>query len=106
MNYARAVRTCRAALGWQQKELAEKSGLTTSYLSLLEAGKRKPKSETLSKISEAMGIPSHLLALLAAESEDLESRPKEEISVLAKSLLEKLVAGDEGNEDGLRSGVL
>lgn len=86
MNYGKALKIARAIKGLQQRELAERSGLTASHLSLIEAGKRKPSVGALHKLSEALEMPTHLLTLLAAESEDLTLVGPEELRSLGESL--------------------
>jgi len=105
MNYARALRTCRAAFGLQQQELAERAGLTKSYLSLVEKGERTPSAGAMEKLCSAMGVPLHLFSLLAAESEDLDKRPAEEIATLAKALLDILIS-EEGQDHPTQTQLL
>ena len=92
MDYGRAIRTCRVAFGLQQKELAKLSGVTSSHLSLIEAGKRKPSTASIERICSALGVPAHLLMLLAAGPGDLRARPRREVEQLARSLLQILVS--------------
>ncbi len=91
MNYGKALKIARAIKGLQQRELAALSGLTASHLSLIEAGKRKPSVGALHKLSEALEMPTHLLTLLAAESEDLTLIDPEELRALGESLARLLV---------------
>jgi transcriptional regulator with XRE-family HTH domain len=72
MNFARALRVARAAVGKQQKEIADLAGIKQSYLSLLESGKRtNPGLETISNISKALGVHQDvLMALSSNESLD------------------------------------
>lgn len=93
MHYGKAIRTCRVAFGLRQKEVAEKAGITPSFLSLIEAEHRKPSMNNVERISDALGVPVHLLLLLASDSDELLERPPGEIEQLAKSLLQILVAG-------------
>ena len=97
MNYGRALRTCRAARGMQQQELAKRSGLTKSYISLIENGDRTPSLKAIEALCStgALDIPAHLFSLLAADSDDIASRPSEEIASLAQSLLRILVSSND-----------
>lgn len=99
MDYGRAIRTCRAALGWQQKELAAKAQLSPSHLSLIESGERNPGPELAERLGQAMGIPLYLLYLLAAEPQDLRRRPQEEVERLSRLLLEVLISAGRANGD-------
>ena len=39
-----------------QKELADKSGVSESYLSLIESGKRRPSPEAAKRIAAVLGF--------------------------------------------------
>ena len=62
------IKRLREAAGMSQGELAEKSGVDPSYISLLETGKRpNPGVETLRRIAPVLGTT---LAYLAGETDD------------------------------------
>ncbi len=50
--------------------MAEKSGLTKSYLSRIENSQRDPTISALEKISLALDIPLNLLILLSEDDKD------------------------------------
>ena len=50
------VRVWREHRGMSRKQLAEASGLSASYLSQLEAGKKKGSSEALAAIAKELGL--------------------------------------------------
>ncbi|MFH8983743.1 helix-turn-helix domain-containing protein [Streptomyces varsoviensis] len=61
------IRRLRRAAGMSQSELAG-GGLSPSYISLLEAGKRTPSPDVLRQLSERLGCaPEHLLECLEPE---------------------------------------
>src|SRR5215204_1497993 len=91
VNYGKALRIVRAAVGLQQQELAQKAGLTPSYVSLVEMGKRNPSSSAIRKLSKALKIPPHLLALLATEPEDADLIDQKELEALGQSLVRLLL---------------
>lgn len=91
MNYGKALRIARAASGLRQQELAKKAGLTSSYISLVEMGKRNPSVGAIRKLSRALEIPPHLLTLLATESKDTDLVDPTEITNLGDSLLRLLL---------------
>ena len=95
MDYGRALKVARAISGLQQKELAEKSGLDASYLSLLEMGKRKPSLSAITKLTRALGIPQHLFTLLASEPDDLKIADPIEMQRAAESLARFLLSSNE-----------
>ena len=93
MDYGRAIRIVRTAYGLTQTELAERLSIGSSQLSLVEAGRRQPSLKVLDEVSNALGVPAHLLTLLASEPEDIDDkRNAPEIAELAKALLKLLVS--------------
>jgi transcriptional regulator with XRE-family HTH domain len=86
MDYGKALKIARAIAGLQQKELANRAGIDPSHISLLEAKRRQPSVGMLQKLSRALGIPHHLLVLLAAESDDLEISDPAELRRVSESL--------------------
>ena len=53
---ANPVRVWREHRGMSRKRLAEASGLSTSYLSQVESGRRKPSPEALAAIAKELGL--------------------------------------------------
>ena len=91
MNLGKAISLCRKQRGLTQSELADRAGLSTSYLSLLEQNKRKdPTLSTIQKLAIALGIPSGILFFLAADKTELsglEPELQEKLAYAALSLL-------------------
>jgi transcriptional regulator with XRE-family HTH domain len=54
--FGREVQRLRTALGLSLRELAELSGLTTSYITSIELGKRDLSLSTIVALAEALGI--------------------------------------------------
>jgi transcriptional regulator with XRE-family HTH domain len=48
------VRMARAGLAWSQADLASRSGVSARTVKNVEADRRKPRSETQAKISDAL----------------------------------------------------
>lgn len=92
MDYGRALKICRAALELNQQDVAKRAGITNSYLSLVEGGKRSPSLATLEKICKAMRVPPHLVMLLAAGPQDIPGPDREKLGEVAKSLLQLLTS--------------
>jgi len=91
MDYGKALRIARAASGLQQQELARRAGLTPSYVSLVEMGKRNPSVGAIKKLSQALQIPPHLLMLLATEEADTDLVDAKELDSLGNSLVRLLL---------------
>ena len=91
MNYGKALRIARAISGIQHQELAAKAGLTASYVSLVEMGKRNPSVGAIRKLSQALQIPPHLFMLLATEDGDTDLADPTELDSLGSSLIRLLL---------------
>lgn len=62
MNFGKRLRELRERAGLTQAELAE--GIAaSSYISLLEAGKRRPKLDLIMKLSDRLGVSSEELLI-------------------------------------------
>ncbi|MFE9426447.1 ATP-binding protein [Kitasatospora sp. NPDC006697] len=64
MRFGELLRELRRNRAWTQEELAERSGMSAHAISVLEAGRRRPRISSVSRLAEA-------LALTAADRERL-----------------------------------
>lgn len=74
------VRKYRQSKGFGLKELAQASGLSVSYLSEIEKGRKYPKPDKILKLAEGLGVPFDELVSLRVDEElgavrDLFSSP-------------------------------
>lgn len=60
-----AVAQMRREAGLSQQELGDRSGVNPKALSALERGRRNPTYETLSRITQGLGVSIAALASLA-----------------------------------------
>ncbi|HEU4383269.1 MAG TPA: helix-turn-helix transcriptional regulator [Anaeromyxobacteraceae bacterium] len=61
-KFAGNVRKLRAKKRLSQKALADRVGISVSYVSMLERGQRSPPLETVEKMARALGVsPASLL---------------------------------------------
>jgi transcriptional regulator with XRE-family HTH domain len=91
MNVGNAIRLCRTRRGLSQSELANIAGISVSYLSLLERGKRDPTFSTIEGIAKALDVPVSILVFLAANDEEMSglgSELREKLSYTALRLIE------------------
>jgi len=56
-RFAGNVRRIRLKKKLSQKSLAEKVGISVSYVSMLERGQRSPPLETVEKVAKALATP-------------------------------------------------
>lgn len=100
-NYAKAFRIIRATFGLRQSELADRMPISASQLSLIEAGKRQPSLKVVNALARAVGVPAALVTLLASTAQEVEDRPADDISDLARALLKLLVSAKEESQQSL-----
>ncbi len=75
MKVGERIKGLRQERGLQQRQLAEKSGLTPSLVSQIESGRLTPSLHTLGKLAGALGVPIAAL---------FETRPDGRIHVSRK----------------------
>jgi len=71
MNLPDKIKDLREAKKMSQAVLAEKSGLSATYISLIESGKKSPTLKSLKKISAGLGVPFPVLSFLSLDEEDV-----------------------------------
>lgn len=67
MDLGRALKIYRLMAGIKQKELAQRLDTSSSYLSLIESGKRIPSLDFLSRASHELNVPVELLLIEVAQ---------------------------------------
>lgn len=55
------IRDARIRKGWTQEQFAEKLGLSTSYIGLIERGNKLPKFETFIKIINQLDVSADVI---------------------------------------------
>ena len=102
MDYGKAIKIARARRGVSQRKLAKLIKVDASYISKLEAGRRKPSLDLLGDISASLNIPVYLLSLMASEAGDIQSglsigKLEEVTGALLSILTEVDLVDDEAN---------
>jgi transcriptional regulator with XRE-family HTH domain len=106
MDFAKAIRTVRAAKGLAQKDLAARSKLDASYISLLECGKRNPSLAIVEKIASALDVPLYVLMMFGASDSDLRFIGAEDASHLGGQILKALASIPTGPQDDATEGTV
>jgi transcriptional regulator with XRE-family HTH domain len=90
MDIGHAIKTVRTKLDLDQKTVAERAGISQSFLSQVERGQREPSFSLVEKIAEACGVPQHLLLLLAAEIPEDKGAFREPLKEISMALLDMI----------------
>lgn len=92
------VRQIRIARGWTQMETAERAGISTSYLALIEQGKRSPNFTMVTAVASALHVPVAIVVYLATglgEVEKLDPDLAQRLALLAWKVIEQPVVEEE-----------
>lgn len=97
MRLGTAVKDLRKRAGLRQEDLAERVGVTQSYLSQIENDRKEPNLSTLRRIGQELGVSLPILFFLSMDEEDVHPERKETFDRMfpyLKDLVEdQLVAG-------------
>jgi transcriptional regulator with XRE-family HTH domain len=94
---AKNLRENRRKRGFSQEKLAEKAGISTQYLAMIEIARKFPAADVLERIAGAMDIKVYELFLI-------DHSPKEELEQLRKDIIcEMKRTFGEIVEDALKS---
>lgn len=97
MDIGMAVKMCRVARELSQQALANAAGVSVSYISFLERGKREPDFAFANKIAAALRISLPLLVFLAAEANEVASLPQDLREKMMAATLD-LMRPEEGEQ--------
>lgn len=93
MSVIATIRSLREEKKMSQAELARLAGLSTTYISLLESGKKSPTLNSLQKISEALGMPFPILSFISLDADDIKPEKRdafELIEPVIKTMIKKV----------------
>ncbi len=98
MNISKALKLCRTQKGLTQTRLADLAGISVSYLSLLEKGKRDPNLSTIEDLCLALKVPASIFMFLASDTNELNgisNELAEKLSLTALQLIREETNGTE-----------
>ena len=93
------LKRIRNIYGFKAKDMCIKLGISASYLSEIENGKKKPSYELLTKYADAFGVKLSSLILLSENYEIAKER--NDGSAFIRSLMLKLIDGMSGDMEGV-----
>jgi len=84
---ARNLKKHRKRLGITQPQLAEKAGLSTNYLGMIEVARNFPTADVLERLSGALGIKSNeLFSVSDSPERALEQLQQSILDIIEKKL--------------------
>jgi transcriptional regulator with XRE-family HTH domain len=92
MNYGKGLMLARTNAGISKRQLAKRIGVDASFITHIEAGRKKPSLDTMEKAAEVLGVPMPLLMLFSAETTELSGISAEQAAVLGERLANLLKA--------------
>jgi transcriptional regulator with XRE-family HTH domain len=81
--FAKNLRDNRRKCGFSQEKLAEKAGISTQYLAMMEIARKFPASEVLERLAVAMNINVYELFLI-------DHSPREELELLRQNIISEM----------------
>lgn len=90
MDIGRAIKLCRSQKGWTLRDLAKRTGIAVSHLSMIERNQRDASMTAMQVIAKAFGMPLNVLIFLAAEPQELTGISNELKEKLSRAALELL----------------
>jgi transcriptional regulator with XRE-family HTH domain len=81
--FARNLRENRRKCGLSQEKLAEKVGISTQYLAMMEIARKFPTSSVLERIAGAMNINVYELFLI-------DHSPRDELELLRQDIISEM----------------
>ena len=93
MNIGEPISELRIKKGLSQHDLAKIVGMSSSYLSRIEAGKKVPSPELAEKIAAALGVPSYYLLFMGVEVEKDVAEDKRLSYIKIRPAIQNLIEG-------------
>jgi len=92
MNYGKTIKRFRVErLGLTQIQFSESVGISQTYLSQLEGGKKKPSTELLERIAEFVLVPMPVLLWSCISEKDVTRNNRIEAFRIVKPALDKMI---------------
>lgn len=90
MNVGGAIKMFRTAANVGQKELAEKAGISVSYISQIERGSKDPKLSTFITIADALQVSPILIIYMSCGEKQIQEIDYDVATALSRWTIETL----------------
>jgi transcriptional regulator with XRE-family HTH domain len=102
MDIGNAIKVCRSRKKLTLAQLARRTNLSESYISLLERGERKdPTLSSIESIARGLEVPMSLLVFLGSDASETSSLPVEVREKLSTAIVQLLQATDADRQGTL-----
>tara|TARA_R110001599_G_scaffold236239_1_gene435467 strand:+ start:1235 stop:1531 length:297 start_codon:yes stop_codon:yes gene_type:complete len=91
MNIGKGIKVVLSKRKLTQKDLAERSGMSETSISLLIKNKTQPRKETLDRIASVLDVKPEILMLLSVEKSDVPEERKDIYDVLWPNIESNLI---------------
>lgn len=101
MKFGSTIRQLRKKKGLNQQFLADRIGVTQTYLSLLESDRKTPSINLINSLSRELKIPPSILAYLTLDKGEISKNKHdafEKINPLIEDLIQQILIDDENSE--------
>jgi len=101
MKFGSTIRRLRKRQGINQQILADRIGVTQTYLSLLESDQKTPSINLINSLSRELKIPPSILAYLTLDKREILKNKHdafEKINPLIEDLIQQILIDDENSE--------
>jgi len=100
-TFAKNLRESRRKCGFTQAQLAEKAGVSTHYIALIELARNIPKVETIELLAKAMNVEIYELFIVplspAMELKKLNEAIIADLKDVVKESVEEVISSDLKN---------
>jgi len=90
VDIGRAIKLCRTQKGWTLRELAKRTGIAVSHLSMIERNQRDASMTAMQSLANAFGMPLNVLIFLGSDPKELTGISNELKEKLSRAALELL----------------
>lgn len=92
MKIGQILKHIRVNKGISQKEMAEKLGISSNYLSLIESDKKEPSQDKIADFAEALNISKEALLLASTDAPaELNDKDKRDFVRLQRNIVSLLL---------------
>jgi transcriptional regulator with XRE-family HTH domain len=86
MQLGTTIKNFRKLKGLKQKELAEKSKISPTYLSQIESNSKDPTLSTIKLISDSLEVPLPVLLFISLDKNDIPKSKQQAFNAIYPSI--------------------